>query len=90
MILMFHSQNLFYLVKFIKDRFYQINKLFNREKISEHTRVERYIVEWWKDKQFVAELDRRYQALEKGTDKGYTLEQLEASIQKLRKNKYGK
>jgi hypothetical protein len=46
--------------------------------------------EWWKDKQFVAELDRRYDALEKGTDKGYTVEQLEASIQKLRKNKYGK
>ena len=29
--------------------------------------------EWWKDKQFIKELDARYQALEKGTDKGYTL-----------------
>ncbi|MCX6250352.1 MAG: hypothetical protein NTX61_06330 [Bacteroidetes bacterium] len=37
-------------VKFIKDTFYQINKLFNREKISEYTRLERYIVEWWKNK----------------------------------------
>jgi len=37
-------------VKFIKDTFYQINKLFNREKISENTRLERYIVEWWKNK----------------------------------------
>lgn len=37
-------------VKFIKDTFYQINKLFNREKISESTRLERYIVEWWKNK----------------------------------------
>jgi uncharacterized protein with NRDE domain len=46
--------------------------------------------EWWKDKQFVAELDSRYAAMEKGTDKGFTVEQLETSITKLRKNKYGK
>ncbi|MEI6297142.1 MAG: hypothetical protein WCO84_05915 [bacterium] len=37
-------------VEFIKDTFYQINKLFNREKISENTRLKRYIVEWWKNK----------------------------------------
>ena len=46
--------------------------------------------EWWKDKQFVAELDNRYSAMEKGDDKGFTVEQLETSIVKLRKNKYGK
>jgi len=46
--------------------------------------------EWWKDKKFVAELDSRYQVMEKGTDKGFTVEQIEASITKLRKNKYGK
>jgi hypothetical protein len=45
---------------------------------------------WWKDKKFIAELDRRYQALEKGTDKGFTVEQLESSINKLRNKKYGK
>ncbi len=37
-------------VKFINDTFYQINKLFNREFIDEYTRLERYIVEWWKNK----------------------------------------
>jgi hypothetical protein len=37
-------------VKLISDTFYQINKLFNREKISESTRLERYMVEWWKNK----------------------------------------
>lgn len=37
-------------IKFIKDTFYQINKLFNREMINEETRLERYIVEWWKNK----------------------------------------
>ncbi|GHT54974.1 hypothetical protein AGMMS49982_20410 [Bacteroidia bacterium] len=37
-------------VQFIKETFYQINKLFNREPINENTRLERYIVEWWKNK----------------------------------------
>jgi hypothetical protein len=37
-------------VRFINDSFYQINKLFNREPINENTRLERYIVEWWKNK----------------------------------------
>ena len=37
-------------VQFIKDTFYQINKLFNRERIIEDTRLKRYIVEWWKNK----------------------------------------
>ena len=47
-------------------------------------------MEWWKDKAFVAELDQRYEALESGKDKGYSVEQLEASIDKLRKKRYGK
>lgn len=37
-------------IEFIKDTFYQINKLFNREKISGETRLRRYIAEWWKNK----------------------------------------
>jgi hypothetical protein len=45
--------------------------------------------EWWKDKVFTAELDRRYQSLENGTDKGYTLDELEISVSKLRKKRYG-
>ena len=46
--------------------------------------------EWWKDKHFVEELDRRSEALESGIDKGFTLEKLEVSIDKLRKKRYGK
>ncbi len=41
--------------------------------------------EWWKDKAVIAELDRRYEALESGKDKGVTIDQLEASIGKMRK-----
>jgi hypothetical protein len=44
--------------------------------------------EWWKDKEFVAELDHRYKALENGTDKGFTSEELKSSVSKLRKKEY--
>jgi hypothetical protein len=46
-------------------------------------------MEWWKDKVFTGELDNRYKALDKGTDKGYTIEELKNSISKLHKKKYG-
>ncbi len=46
--------------------------------------------EWWKDKQFTQELDSRQQALENGSDKGVSVEQLEQSVSKLRLKKYGK
>jgi hypothetical protein len=46
--------------------------------------------EWWKDKSFVEELDKRYEAMENGSDKGFTVEQLKASIDKLRTKKYGR
>lgn len=46
--------------------------------------------EWWQDKKFIAELDKRYQDLEKGKDKGFSIEQAETSIERLRKKKYGK
>lgn len=46
--------------------------------------------EWWKDKQFIKELDSRYKELEDGSDKGVTVEQLEQSINKLRIKKYHK
>ena len=46
--------------------------------------------EWWKDKSFETELDRRSKALESGNDKGVSLEHLEAYIDKLRKEIYGR
>lgn len=46
--------------------------------------------EWWKDKQFTKELDRRYQVLENGADKGFSIEQLQESISKRYTKKYGK
>jgi hypothetical protein len=46
--------------------------------------------EWWKDKKMLAEFDARSKALESGTDKGYTLDELDASINKIRQEQYGK
>ncbi|MDQ6609557.1 MAG: hypothetical protein M3Y85_07030 [Bacteroidota bacterium] len=46
--------------------------------------------EWWKDKGFIKELDARYASLEDGTDKGFTIEQLNQSVDKLRQKRYGK
>ena len=43
--------------------------------------------EWWKDKAFTDELDLRYKALEDGTDRGFTVDELKNSIGKLRKKK---
>ena len=46
--------------------------------------------EWWNDKEFVKELDRRYEALESGEDKGVTIEQFKASMEKHKQKRYGK
>ena len=46
-------------------------------------------MQWWKNKELTTELDRRYSDLERGVDKGYSIKELEASINKLRKKKYG-
>ncbi len=45
---------------------------------------------WWKDKAFVTELDERYEALENGSDRRFTVQQLEQNVTKLRTKKYGK
>ena len=46
--------------------------------------------EWWKDQKFTTELDWRYDAMEAGSDKGFTMEQVIQSINKLRIKKNGK
>jgi hypothetical protein len=78
----------------IRNKLYDYIRVANDKKLQaiynlleneiEHT------AEWWKNKAFTTELDRRYTALEKGTDKGFTIDQLNASIDELRTKKYGK
>lgn len=45
-------------------------------------------VEWWKDKDMVAEIDARYEALQSGKDKGLTKDELTNSISKARQKRY--
>ena len=46
--------------------------------------------DWWKDELFTSELESRYENLESGEDKGYTVEQMEQSISNLRLKRHGK
>ena len=76
------------------------NKLFDYIRVADNKKLSaiynlleneiEHTNEWWKDKQFVKELDSRYNALESGEDKGFTTAELTESIDKLRIKKYGK
>jgi hypothetical protein len=78
----------------IRHKLYDYIRLADDKKLSAiYSLLEGEIEEtnaWWKDKGFVEELDRRYEALESEADKGFTIEQLQTSIAKLRKKRYGK
>lgn len=43
--------------------------------------------EWWENKDYITELDNRYKAWENGTDKAYTLAEIESSIAQLKKKR---
>jgi len=43
--------------------------------------------EWWKDKGFVKELDRRFAEMESGKEQGVTLDELEAAARQSYKNR---
>lgn len=45
---------------------------------------------WWQDHVFTKELDRRYSTRETDKEKGYTLEEVDASIAQLKKKSRGK
>jgi hypothetical protein len=44
-------------------------------------------LEWWKDNVFTDELDRSYAAWQTGKEKGYSLKQVDASIEQLKKRR---
>jgi hypothetical protein len=47
-------------------------------------------LEWWKDNVFTNELDRRYAAWQTGKEKSYTLKEVDASIEQLKKRRAAK
>ncbi|MDP4254966.1 MAG: hypothetical protein Q8938_13225 [Bacteroidota bacterium] len=46
-------------------------------------------LEWWQVNPFLTDLDHRFKATETGADPGYTVDQLEASVSKRRRMRYG-
>ena len=47
-------------------------------------------VQWWKDNGFLNELDNRYKNWESGKEKGYTLAEINTSIEKLKEKRSAK
>ncbi len=46
--------------------------------------------EWWEDEATLDEFDRRVEAWESGKEKGFTLEEVKASVLKMKKSRMGK
>jgi hypothetical protein len=46
--------------------------------------------EWWDDDAFVDELDKEYTAWENGSEKGYTLEEIEKAFTELKRKREAK
>ena len=78
----------------IREKLYDFIRVADDKKVKAiYMMLEDEIVEeaeWWKDKQFVKEIDQRYQDLESGKDKGFTIAEMETTIDALRKKRYGK
>jgi len=77
-------------IEAIRRRLYNYLKVADDKKIAAiYTLLENEIMEhtaWWDDA-FVEELDKEYNAWKKGDKKGYTLEEIEQSIAKLKNNR---
>ena len=46
--------------------------------------------EWWKDHAFTKELDKRYKAWASGKEKGFSLSEIDASLEQLSKKRLSK
>ena len=73
----------------IRERLYDFIRVADDKKIKAiYTILEDDITEtaeWWKDKAFIKEMDEAYDAWETGKEKGFTLAEIDAEIEQLRK-----
>ena len=75
----------------IREQLYDYIRVADDKKVRAiFTMLENDIVEeneWWKEKAFVEELDKRYEAWDSGAEKSYTLTEMDASIEKMKKKR---
>ena len=75
-------------IEVIRERLYDYLKVADDKKIEAiYTLLENDIMEhtqWWNDEAFINELDKEYTAWENGSEKGYTLEEIEEKFSDLK------
>lgn len=78
----------------IREKLYNYLRIADDRKINAiYTLLEDEItenLEWWQDETFTQELDERYDGYKSGRSKGYTLEEVEASINELKQKRQAK
>jgi hypothetical protein len=75
----------------VREKLYDYIRVADEKKLKAiYTMLEGEIAsetEWWKDNVFTKELDKRYKAWENGKEKGYTLAEVDATIDQLKKKR---
>ena len=78
----------------VREKLYDYIRIADDKKVKDiYMMLEDDITEenkWWQNHVFTKELDRRYSTWETGKEKGYTLEEVNASIAQLKKKSSGK
>jgi hypothetical protein len=78
----------------VRDKLYDYIRVADDKKVKAiYTMLEDDItqeLQWWKDNAFTQELDRRYKAWENGSEKGFSLAEVDASVEQLKKRRKAK
>ena len=78
----------------IRDKLYDFIRIADDKKVNAIYRLLEDDIEqtneWWKNPNFTKELDKRLEAMDSDTDKGVSINELEKSVDLLRKKRNGR